>query len=90
MEINIKKQVAVQAKTFCLHMKVCDQFEGTLKDQHGEPIKEYEGYVPDFMPEDHYGDYLVLDIDIDTGMITNWRTPTAEQIEEFIDDKVEE
>ena len=84
MEINQLKQVKVNAKTLRIHMKVRDQFEADLKDADGEVLKEYEGYVPDFMPEQHYGDYLILDIDIDTGQITNWVKPSAEQIEEFI------
>lgn len=84
MEINITKPVKVNAKTLKLHMKVCDQFEANLVDQDGETLKEYEGYVPGFMPGPHYGDYLVLDIDIDTGVITNWQKPTAEEIQEFI------
>lgn len=84
MEINQLKQVKVNAKTLRIHMKVCDQFEADLKDADGEVLKEYEGYVPDFMPEQHYGDYLILDIDIDTGQITNWVKPSAEQIETFI------
>lgn len=84
MEINQLKQVKVNAKTLRIHMKVRDQFEADLKDADGEVLKEYEGYVPDFMPEQHYGDYLILDIDIDTGQITNWVKPSAAQIEEFI------
>jgi hypothetical protein len=37
------------------------------------------------MPGEHYGDYIILNIDIDTGYIKNWRTPTKEQIKEFIE-----
>jgi hypothetical protein len=33
MEINITKPVKVQAKTFKLHIKCCDMFEGDLVDQ---------------------------------------------------------
>lgn len=89
MEIDATKLVKVQAKILSLYMKVCDTFSATLKDQDGNELKEYEGYVPNIMPGDadggsHYGDYLILDIDIDTGKITNWRVPTKEQIEDFI------
>lgn len=84
MEINQLKQVKVNAKTLRIHMKVRDEFEAELKDADGEVLTEYLGYVPDFMPEQHFGDYLILDIDIDTGQITNWVKPSAEQIEEFI------
>lgn len=90
MEVNIKKQVTVQAKTIKLFMKVCDQFKANLMDQDGDELKDYEGYVPDFMPGDHYGDYLILDIDIDSGQILNWKKPTSEQIETFINGEQEE
>jgi hypothetical protein len=85
MEIDAVKKVRVNAKTLKIHMKVCDGFQAILEDVDGEEVKEYEGYVPGFMPDDHYGDYLILDIDIDNGQITNWNTPTAKQIEEFIE-----
>jgi len=45
-----------------------------------EPIATHDGYVPDFMPEEHYGDYVELDIDIDTGRIINWKTPTDKEL----------
>ena len=87
MEINITKPVKVNAKTLKLHIKVCDRFECDIKDQDGMHIKGYEGYVPDFFPGDHYGDYLILDIDIDTGVITNWPKNNAQlaaQVEQLI------
>jgi len=84
MEIKIEKLVKINAKTLCLYMKVTDQFSAMLKDQDGVELQDYEGYVPGFMPGNHHGDYLILDIDIDTGQIMNWQPPTAEQIEEFI------
>jgi hypothetical protein len=36
------------------------------------------------MPGEHYGDYIILDIDIDTGVIKNWKKPTKEVIKEWI------
>jgi hypothetical protein len=84
MEIDATKKVKVNAKTLKLHCKVRDMFTACLVDQDGTELKDYDGYVPDLMPGDHYGDYLILDIDIDTGMITNWEPPTKQQIEEFI------
>ena len=79
MEINQLKQVKVNAKTLKIHIKVRDRFTCDLLDQDGQSIKEHEGYVPDFMPGDHYGDYLILDIDMDTGVVTNWPKPSATQ-----------
>lgn len=85
MEINMTKPVKVQAKTFQLVVKCRDQFGGRLIDQDGQVLKEYDGYVPSFFPGDHYGDYLMLDIDIDTGSIINWKKIKPSEIEEFIE-----
>lgn len=90
MEINKKETVRVNAKTMKLHMKVCDQFQGQLVSESGKILKDYDGYVPEFFPGQHYGDYLILDIDIDTGQIVNWKKPTAADIEQFIGDNEEE
>lgn len=87
MKINMTKPVEIEAKTLKIYMKVVDGFEASLADQDGSTLKDYEGYVPSFMPGEHYGDYLILDIDIDTGQITNWKTPTQEEIEEFINEQ---
>jgi hypothetical protein len=47
-------------------LKVCaktvDRFTATLEED-GKETADYEGYVPKFFPEDHYGDYVELDID---------------------------
>lgn len=84
MKISAQKVIQVEAKTLHLHLKVCDEFYATLEDVEGATLKDYEGYVPSMMPGEHYGDYVILDIDIDTGMITNWKAPTAERVESFI------
>jgi hypothetical protein len=87
MEIEMMKTVPVNVKTLKLHLKVRDCFTCGLYDQDGKELKDYEGYVPRFMPGQHYGDYVILDIDVDSGNITNWQTPSAEQMQEFINDK---
>lgn len=85
--IATKKIVQVQAKTLKIHMKVSDRFSAVLVDQDGAEIYDQEdGYVPSFMPGEHYGDSVILDIDLDTGRITNWEPPTAEEIQEWIED----
>jgi hypothetical protein len=43
-------------------------------------IAEGDGYVPDFMPDEHYGDYVSLEIDVATGKILNWKAPTDAEI----------
>jgi hypothetical protein len=47
---------------------------------------EYNGYVPAWFPNpavNHYGDYVELTIDVDTGKIVNWKKPTATNLKEF-------
>ncbi len=91
MLINMVKPMQVDAKELRIHMKVCDQFCGEVVDQNGQTIGGKEDvYVPDFMPEQHFGDYLILNIDLESGRITNWKQPTADQIEAFVSDKEEE
>lgn len=84
-EISQNKTVKVQAKTLKIHCKVTDRFQAKLVDQDGATIFDQEdGYVPGFMPGQHYGDYLILEIDMDTGMVLNWKVPSAEKIEAWI------
>ena len=64
--------------------KCSDLFSATLlKD--GKVLKEHDGYVPSLMPGQHYGDYVELNIDMETGQILNWKKPTKEQIDLFIE-----
>ena len=62
--------------------KCSDMFSATLAD-NGHDLGEYNGYVPDFMPGQHYGDYVELRIDVETGRILNWKKPTKKQLEIF-------
>jgi hypothetical protein len=83
--IAMKKEIQVEAKTLYVHLKVRDEFSAQLLDQNGEVIHNQEdGYVPSFMPGEHYGDYVILEIDIDSGVIKNWKKPSAEDIETWI------
>ena len=71
-------------------LKICgktsDMFSATL-EVDGKNAGEYEGYVPKFFPGDHYGDYIQLHIDVDTGVIVNWRVPTKKSLTEMFDSK---
>ena len=73
--------MAKEIKTISISAKCSDLFSACLLDDEGKVVKEYEGYVPDFFPEEHYGDYVQLDIDIKTGTITNWKVPTKKQLD---------
>ena len=85
VELEITKPQKVIAKTLKMHLKVRDEFIASLHDDRGNQIANYEGYVPGFMPGDHYGDYVILDIDIESGQITNWSTPTAKDLKSILD-----
>jgi len=67
-------------------LKICakcsDLFTANLIGDNGKVIGEYDGYVPFFMPGDHGGDYVILDIDVDTGKILNWKKPTKKRLEQ--------
>jgi hypothetical protein len=72
--------------------KCSDLFAAVLwKDSvvDGIPVgKEYTGYVPDFMPGNHWGDYVELDIDLKTGKILNWNTPSIKALRETFQTKM--
>lgn len=73
-------------KTLKLCCKVSDRFQAQLKED-GKILKDYDGYVPDFMPGNHYGDYIEIEINLETGQIINWQRPTQEQIDNFIEEE---
>lgn len=84
MKISKTQTVEVEAKTISIYTKVCDSFTADLLDAEGKVIHRQENdYVPGFMPGEHYGDYIILEIDIETGVITNWNKPTVQQLENF-------
>lgn len=85
IELEITKPQTVRAKTLRIHTKCTDRFCAALMDVNGAHIhSQDDGYVPDFMPDQHYGDYIILDIDIETGQITNWKKPSAADIQKWI------
>ncbi len=58
-----------------LSAKTVDMCCIDIYDKDGNKVYEHDGYVPDFMPGQHFGDYIELEIDVDTGVILNW-TPS--------------
>ena len=87
MELNILKPQKVNAKTIRIYCKVSDNFTASILDDKDEVIAEQDdGYVWEIMPGNHYSDYLILDIDIDTGKVTNWEKPEVEDLEQLIKD----
>ncbi|MCB0385371.1 MAG: hypothetical protein KDD43_08265 [Bdellovibrionales bacterium] len=69
--------------TLKISAKASDCFWGAILDDEGNQVGEYDGYVPDFFPGDHCGDYVELEIDIKTGRITNWKRPTKKDLSIF-------
>ena len=88
MKVGMKKTVEVEAKVLRMSVKCSDRFYCTITDQDGEQLIQYDGYVPSFFPGGD-GDYVELDIDIDTGKILNWK-PSAAKIAEFLNGEEEE
>lgn len=85
MEIQVQEKKAVEAKELQLYLKVADRFTAALVDSKGKEIcSQGDDYVPGFMPGEHYGDYVILNIDIETGQVTNWVKPCAEDLEEWV------
>lgn len=77
-------------RTLSITVKCSDMFAATLLN-NDKPQGSFDGYVPKWFPNprvQHFGDYVELIIDIDTGKIVNWQKPTTAQLEEtFKDDK---
>lgn len=69
-------------KILSICIKCSDQFNAVLIENNKETA-EYTGYVPAFFPEEHYGDYVELDINIETGQIVNWKKPTKEELKQI-------
>jgi hypothetical protein len=64
-------------KTIKISAKCSDLMFATLHDENGKQIgSKHDGYVPDWLGVDGYGDYVNLTIDITTGEILNWKRPT--------------
>lgn len=61
-------------KTLRICAKVSDTGWYGVEDENGNLVAETDGgdYVPNFIPGEHWGDYIELDIDIETGQVLNW------------------
>jgi len=70
-----------EGKTGDMYMKVTDAGTYTLLAPDGSEVAKIdENYVPAFFPGEHYGDYLIFDID-GTGRIRHW--PSKPELSEF-------
>lgn len=79
MKIPKKVVETVEVKYVRFRAKMRDEGTYILLDPEFKELKESEGYVPLFFPygkdneENHYGDYVDLWIDLETGQIVNWK-----------------
>lgn len=82
-QLGVKVDIDVKSIKTCI--KVCDRFTAEVIGADGETIRSIvDEYVPSFFPGQHYGDYLELDIDIETGQILNWQKPNQEQLSKLV------
>jgi hypothetical protein len=81
MKVTIEDKV-VDVSRIYINAKCSDLCFAQLKDGDGKVIAEHDGYVPALMPEEHFGDYVELDIDLETGTILNWKRPSKKVVEE--------
>jgi hypothetical protein len=82
-ELCVKVDVDVKRIKTCI--KVCDRFTAEIIDADGNTVRSIEDeYVPDCFPGQHYGDYLELDIDIETGQILNWQKPSQAELTQLV------
>ena len=72
-------------KTIFITAKCSDLCNIAYMDEKGQKVGEHDGYVPDFFPEEHYGDYVELEIEVSTGKILNWKTPTQKELTKSMD-----
>ena len=84
MLVNMKVPKVVNVTRIEVHAKVTDSGQYRLLDEEGNVLKDVQDYVPSFFPGDHYGDYLILNIDLATGWILNWKKPSSADLEEYI------
>jgi hypothetical protein len=75
------------ASTVSICAKCSDLCFTEVKTKGGTLLAAKDGYVPEFMPGEHYGDYVILDIDIATGKILNWNP--GKYIQKFIDENTD-
>lgn len=69
-----------KVKSIFVTAKCSDACHISFMDENEKVIGERDDYVPDFMPEEHYGDYIELEIEVETGQILNWKKPTQKQL----------
>ena len=70
----------VEIRSISINAKCSDLCFSELKAENGAVVAEHNGYVPHFLPGNG-GDYVNLEIDLETGTILNWKKLTPLDIE---------
>lgn len=70
--------------TIFITAKCVDACHILFQDKDKNAVGERNDYVPDFMPEEHFGDYIEIEIEIATGKILNWKVPTQKELKDSI------
>lgn len=87
MNTTQAKHIAANAGVISISVKCSDGFFADIKNHEGKRLAEYRGYVPEFFPEETPGftdpDHVMLDIELKTGKIINWRKPSPAELEKF-------
>lgn len=66
-----------------IHLKVVDEGSYTLLGVRDEHVKALSReYVPDCLPGEHYGDYLMLSVD-GAGNVAGWNPTPRQVVESF-------
>ena len=90
MKVTTLVEKETDVKILSIHLTVRDGFNWKLLTSDGEVVCRWEDtYVPDIVPG-AYGDTVELDIDIETGRITNRGKIVPEFLKEVIDKAREE
>ena len=83
MDSKPVKQPAPGPAILHIDAKCCNLFAAHLRGADKQLMgAAYDGYVPDFMPGRHGGDYVSLDIELATGRIIGWKPPTKKALKE--------
>lgn len=90
VDVRIFKPQVANVVTMSVSLKVRDDFNASFTSDKNETLFTYDGYVPDFMPGQHYGDYVELDIDLETGQIKNWNEVSKEDMIKWLEERIRE
>jgi hypothetical protein len=75
-----------KVKSIFVTAKTSDACHIRFLDEDKNSLGERSDYVPNYFPEEHYGDYLELEIEVATGKILNWKAPTQKELKDSITD----